>query len=151
MPLGRPHRHHQRGQPAGQLNRKHGLSVVCPGVRPDRRRAMEARHIWPRRFELVLLQQMGRALRPRSRQGTAENGVAGVRPTSRRRAPRRPLLLASVKTERVKTLPVASAVSTSLPASPVNPASVVYIDNKDDENIVLDIDNYPIVSDPVAP
>lgn len=50
-----------------------------------------------------------------------------------------------------KTLPVVSAVSTSLPASPVNPASVVYIDNKDDENIVLDIDNYPIVSDPVAP
>ncbi len=50
-----------------------------------------------------------------------------------------------------KTLPVASAVSTSLPASPVNPASVVNIDNKDDENIVLDIDNYPIVADPIAP
>ena len=50
-----------------------------------------------------------------------------------------------------KTLPVASAVSTSLPAGPVNPASVVDIDNKDDENIVLDIDNYPIVADPIAP
>ena len=47
--------------------------------------------------------------------------------------------------------PVALTVSSSLPASPVNPASVVYIDNEDDENIVLDIDNYPIVSDPVAP
>ena len=101
MPLGRPHRHHQRGQPAGQLHRKHGLSVVRPGVRPDRRRAMEARHLWPRRFELVLLQQMGSALRPRSRQGAAENGAAGVRPTSRRQALRRPPLLASVKTERV--------------------------------------------------
>lgn len=105
MPLGRPHRHHQRGQPAGQLHRKHGLSVVCPGVRPDRRRAMEACHLWPRRFELVLLQQMGRALRPRSHQGAAENGAAGVRPTSRRRALRRPPLLASVKTERVKNPP----------------------------------------------
>ena len=151
MPLGWHHRHHQRGQPAGQLHRKHDLSVVCPGVRPDRRHAMEARHLWPRRFELVLLQQMGRALRPRSRQGAAENGAAGVRPTSRRRALRRPPLLASVKRGGSKTLPVVSAVSTSLPASPVNPASVVYIDNKDDENIVLDIDNYPIVSDPVAP
>ena len=47
--------------------------------------------------------------------------------------------------------PVALTVSSSLPASPVNPASVVYIDDEDDENIVLDIDNYPIVSDPVAP
>ena len=47
--------------------------------------------------------------------------------------------------------PVALTVSSSLPASPVNPASVVYIDNEDDENIVLDIDNYPIVSDPVVP
>jgi hypothetical protein len=28
---------------------------------------------------------------------------------------------------------------------------VVNIDNKDDENIVLDIDNYPIVADPIAP
>ena len=50
-----------------------------------------------------------------------------------------------------KTLPVASAVSTSLPASPVDPASVVNIDNKDDENIVLDIGDYPIVADPIAP
>ena len=47
--------------------------------------------------------------------------------------------------------PVALTVSSSLPASPVNPASVVYIDNEDDENIVLVVDNYPIVSDPVAP
>lgn len=43
------------------------------------------------------------------------------------------------------------AVSTRLPASPVDPASVVNIDNKDDENIVLDIGDYPIVTDPVAP
>lgn len=50
-----------------------------------------------------------------------------------------------------KTIPVSSAVSTSLPASPVDPASVVNIDNKDDENIVLDIGNYPIVTDPIAP
>lgn len=55
------------------------------------------------------------------------------------------------KTGRVKTLPVSSAVSTSLPASPVDPASVVNIDNKDDENIVLDIGDYPIVTDPIAP
>lgn len=50
-----------------------------------------------------------------------------------------------------KTLPVSLAVSTSLPASPVDPASVVNIDNKDDENIVLDIGDYPIVTDPIAP
>lgn len=50
-----------------------------------------------------------------------------------------------------KTLPVSLAVSTSLPASPVDPASVVNIDNKDDENIVLDIGDYPIVADPIAP
>ena len=55
------------------------------------------------------------------------------------------------KTGRVKTLPVSSAVSTSLPASPVDLASVVNIDNKDDENIVLDIGDYPIVTDPIAP
>lgn len=55
------------------------------------------------------------------------------------------------KTGRVKTLPVSSAVSTSLPASPVDPASVVNIDNKDDENIVLDIGDYPIVADSIAP
>lgn len=47
--------------------------------------------------------------------------------------------------------PVALAVSSSLPARPVNPVSVVNIDNKDDENIVLDIGNYPIVADPIAP
>ena len=29
--------------------------------------------------------------------------------------------------------------------------SVVNIDNKDDENIVLDIGDYPIVTDPIAP
>jgi len=28
---------------------------------------------------------------------------------------------------------------------------VVNIDNKDDENIVLDIGDYPIVTDPIAP
>lgn len=28
---------------------------------------------------------------------------------------------------------------------------MVDIDDKDDENIVLDIDNYPIVADPIAP
>ena len=50
-----------------------------------------------------------------------------------------------------KTLPVSLAVSTSLPASPVDLASVVNIDNKDDENIVLDIGDYPIVTDPIAP
>lgn len=50
-----------------------------------------------------------------------------------------------------KTLPVSLAVSTSLPASPVDLASVVNIDNKDDENIVLDIGDYPIVADPIAP
>lgn len=54
-------------------------------------------------------------------------------------------------TWRVKTLPVSLAVSTSLPASPVDLASVVNIDNKDDENIVLDIGDYPIVTDPIAP
>lgn len=48
-------------------------------------------------------------------------------------------------------LPVSLAVSTRLPASPVDLASVVNIDNKDDENIVLDIGDYPIVTDPVAP
>lgn len=46
---------------------------------------------------------------------------------------------------------VSLAVSTRLPASPVDLASVVNIDNKDDENIVLDIGDYPIVTDPVAP
>jgi len=42
-------------------------------------------------------------------------------------------------------------VSTSLPASPVDLASVVNIDNKDDENIVLDIGDHPIATDPIAP
>ena len=41
--------------------------------------------------------------------------------------------------------------TTRLPASPVDLASVVNIDNKDDENIVLDIGDYPIVTDPIAP
>lgn len=56
-----------------------------------------------------------------------------------------------IELEEPKPLPVSLAVSTRLPASPVDLASVVNIDNKDDENIVLDIGDYPIVTDPVAP
>lgn len=38
-----------------------------------------------------------------------------------------------------------------LPASPVIPAPVVDIDDKDDEDIILDIGGYRIVADPIAP
>lgn len=49
------------------------------------------------------------------------------------------------------TLPVPLVAPTGLPASPVNPAPVVGIDDKDDEYVVLDIGNYTIVTDPIAP
>ncbi len=38
-----------------------------------------------------------------------------------------------------------------LPSRSVDPASMVNVNDKNDENIVLDIDNDSIVSDPVAP
>ena len=80
-----------------------------------------------------------------------ENGAPGPREGQRGRSARCGNGLFAQCVRLRSEINLALTVSSSLPASPVNPASVVYIDNEDDENIVLDIDNYPIVSDPVAP